>query len=94
MEAVLIAIVTMLGGSGGIAVIWRAVLDYKERKASRESDLSERFSNRLEDRLALAESERQEAEDELEEERQYILVLCILLAKNGIEIPERTNNNA
>lgn len=89
MEAVLIALITALGGSGGIAVIWRAVLDSKDNRAAREDDLSERFSKRLEDRLRDMESRNCDLEDELEEERNYTLILCVLLARNGIDIPER-----
>lgn len=93
MEPVLIAVITMLGGSGGIAVVWRAILDHKERKASRESDLSERLSSRLESRLDIAEQQREEAEEELEAERDFTLALCVLLARNGIDIPERPTKN-
>lgn len=89
MEAVLIAFITLLGGSGGVAVIWRAILDFRANRASREEDLTERFSKRLENRLQSEEKRNEELEDELEEERRYTLLLSITLAQNGLEIPQR-----
>ena len=89
MEAALIAFISVLGGSGGVAVIWRAILDFRENRASREEDLSERFSKRLESRLQSEETRNDELEDELEEERKYTLLLSITLARHGHEIPKR-----
>ena len=89
MEAILIAIITTLGGSGGVAVIWQAILDSKEKRKAKEEDLGERFSKRLEDRLNASEKRNEELEDELEAEKEYTTLLIVYLAHNGLRIPKR-----
>lgn len=89
MEAVIIALISLLGGSGGVAVIVRAVLDHKANKVSRESDIDERFTQRLEERLARYESRIDELEDDLAEERRYTTALSVALARAGHDVPAR-----
>lgn len=89
MEAVLIALVSMLGGTGGVAVIVRAILDFRSNHANRELDVDERYTIRMEKRLNGYEDRIATLEFELRDERRYVTILSITLARAGLPVPER-----
>lgn len=93
MEPVLIAFLGVLGGSGGVAVIYRAFLDAREKRAGKTEDLTERFSIRLEKRLQEMEARTDALEKALDAEQHYVTILCITLARHNIEIPLREHHH-
>lgn len=89
MESIVIAIISVLGGSGGIFVGYKAYLDYRANRAAREDDLGERFSARLETRLDRAEDRIQQLEVMLDQEQAYSTLLSLEIVRLGGTIPER-----
>lgn len=89
MEAIAIAIISVLGGSSGLFVGYKAYLDHKANRAAREDDLGERFSARLETRLDRAEDKIQQLELMLDREQAYNTLLSLEIVRLGGTIPER-----
>lgn len=89
MEAIAIAIISVLGGSSGLFVGYKAYLDHKANRAAREDDLGERFSARLETRLDRAEDKIQQLELMLDREQAYSTLLSLEIVRLGGMIPER-----
>ena len=89
MEAIAIAVISVLGGSSGIFVGYKAYLDHKANRAAREDDLGERFSARLETRLDRAEDRIQQLEVMLDQEQAYNTLLSLEIVRLGGTIPER-----
>jgi len=89
MEAIAIAVISVLGGSSGIFVGYKAYLDHKANRAAREDDLGERFSARLETRLDRAEDRIQHLEVMLDQEQAYNTLLSLEIVRLGGTIPER-----
>ena len=89
MEAVIIALISVLGSGGGIFVGYKAYLDYKANRAAREDDLGERFSARLETRLDRAEARIEQLENMLDLEQAYSTLLSIEIVRLGGTVPER-----
>lgn len=85
----LIQFLTVLGASGGVFTIVRAVIDYKDGVSSREDESDERFYKRLEDRLVKSEARSDLLDQHLTAEKNYNSVLILLLVSKGLKVPPR-----
>jgi hypothetical protein len=84
-----IAIIVALGGSSGIYAIIKAVLDWKNGKASRESDADEKFNLRLDKRIEEEAKRAELLQAKLDAERDFNHQLVLTLVRHGIEVPSR-----
>lgn len=80
MEAVIIAIIVGLSGSGGFVTWYKARNDYKAKAKNSELDADQRFFTRYDKEIFDLNKEIDELED-------YINILINLLIKNGIPVP-------
>lgn len=89
MEAILIALIAMVGGGGGLVALYKAISDAKANKANREDEADNRLVARLEHRLNDYEDRISELEKQHNNDVAYILQLSIALSKAGFDIPAR-----
>lgn len=82
-------VVTVLGGSGGLVVIIKAILDYKLKAQTQMDTSDERLLARLENQIDRRDQRVNALEQELDKQRKYNIVLAGLLTANGIQVPEQ-----
>lgn len=88
-EAVIIGIISLIGGAGGVVALIKSVLDYRANRAARIEDADERLVARLERRLDEQEKRIEELEALRDADAQYIIMLTTMLAQAGIAVPKR-----
>lgn len=82
MEAIIIAAIVALGGTGGVVAALKAFFDYRSGIQNKEVNADERIMDRLENQL-------KKLQEDFDEERRYTNRLLNSLAQAGIAIPER-----
>jgi len=82
MEAVIIAIIVGLTGSGGFVTWYKARNDYKAKAKDSELDADARFFTRYDKEILELNKEIDELED-------YLNRLVNLLIKHGISVPPK-----
>lgn len=78
----LVQMVVAVFGAGGLVSLVKAILDWKNGKAQKETDLGERYMSRLDKRITYLEKER-------ERDALYIADLIQSLARAGVIVPDR-----
>lgn len=82
-------VVTVLGGSGGLVVIIKAILDYKLKAQTQMDAGDERLLARLENQIDARDQRVTALEQELDKQRKHNIMLAGLLTANGIQVPEQ-----
>lgn len=82
MEAIIIAIIVGLFGSGGYVTFYKARNDYKDKTRNSELDADSRFFTRYDKEILELNTEIDELED-------YVNRLVNELIKNGIPVPPK-----
>lgn len=82
-------VVSVLGGSGGLVVIIKAILDYRLKAQTQMDAGDERLLARLENQIDSRDQRVNALEQELDKQRKYNIVLAGLLTANGIQVPEQ-----